>query len=95
MVINYPGNTVDHLLVSFHRYRVGFTNYFIVHYNNSSSFCTTTKEVKSKYGKGKFTDSIKRLGVWCDEMLSTYGVSVEEGGEEEEVSLTDNTKMVV
>lgn len=71
MIIPYPNNQLGDFLVSYVRTKTG-PNWFCVYYKNVATSCLTTKQVKQTFGKARFTDSIKRLGEWCDDMITTY-----------------------
>ena len=71
MVIKYDGMVGYSSQVEYHRNKIGL-NYFVVYYKQRSVVCTTRIEVKRCFGSARFTDPIKRLGEWCDEMIEKY-----------------------
>ena len=71
MIYKYDGMVGYTTQVEYHRNKIGL-NYFVVYYKHVARVCTTRIEVKRCFGSARFTDPIKRLGEWCDEMIEKY-----------------------
>ena len=84
MIYNYPHNSSS-LIVQYRRTRIG-PNAFMVFYKNISSFCFTSKEVRQRFGSAKFTEGVKTLSTWCDEMIDKYGKTSEESLDMEQIA---------
>lgn len=50
----------------------------MVFYKNLSTPCLSSKEVRQRFGSAKFTEGVKQLSAWCDEMIDKYGQQKEE-----------------
>lgn len=95
MIIPYPLNNPQDFLCFFHRVKTG-PNWFSVYYKNVATVCLESKEVRAKFGVAKFTDGVKELSKWCEEMIATYNKASDVVSEElVDVDPTANTRMVV
>ena len=99
--LQFEGNEQD-CSFTYHRTREG-PNFFISHYKGSSRGHLDPKECWRSLGVAKFTDSGKALKEWCLEMDELYvkskleprkDTSFASEVQDEEVSPTDNTKMI-
>ena len=77
-------------------------NFFVSHYKGSTRGHNDPKECWRTLGVAKFTDSGKALKQWCLDMDEQYGTDELQptkdtsfASDEQEVSPTDQTKMVV
>ena len=71
MIYKYDGMVGYTTQVEYHRNKTG-PNYFVVYYKQLSTVCYTRIDVKRRFGSARFTDPIKKLGEWCDEMIEKY-----------------------
>ena len=101
MEYRYPANTPS-LYLSYFRNREG-PDGILVYYKNVSRIVTTSKEMRAVFGAAKFTDSVKAMSAWCDEMIQKYsGIEMEEGRADTsfasevlaEIEPNDQTRMV-
>ena len=105
MEYRYPANTPS-VRLSYFRNREG-PNGILVYYKNVSRLVRTSKEMRAVLGPAKFTDSVKAMSTWCDEMIKKYesdpsGIEMEEGRADTsfasevlaEIEPNDQTRMV-
>ena len=101
MEYRYPANTPS-MRLSYFRNREG-PNGILVYYKNVSRIVSTSKEMRAVFGAAKFTDSVKAMSAWCDEMIQKYsGIEMEEGRADTsfasevlaEIEPNDQTRMV-
>ena len=79
MKYNYPENTPS-AYAEYHRVREG-PNGILVYYKNTSQFVSTSKELRNIFGTARYTDSVKAMSKWADEMIEKYeGVSEDTEG---------------
>jgi hypothetical protein len=100
----FEGNS-QYMRYEYHRVREG-PNYFVSYYKHSSRLHYDPKDCWRTLGVAKFTDTGKELKEWCLSMYDQYGAGGAEGEANgradtsfaseamEEISPTDNTKMV-
>jgi hypothetical protein len=100
----FEGNS-QYMRYEYHRVREG-PNYFVSYYKHSSRLHYDPKDCWRTLGVAKFTDTGKALKEWCLSMDDQYGAGGAEGELSgradtsfaseamEEMSPTDNTKMV-
>jgi hypothetical protein len=70
MEYKYPDNTPS-TYISYFRNREG-PNGILVYYKNVSRFVTTSKQLRDVFGPARYTDSVKLVSKWCDEMIEKY-----------------------
>lgn len=99
--LQFEGNEQD-CSFTYHRTREG-PNFFVSYYKGSARGHLDPKECWRSLGLAKFTDSGKKLKEWCLEMDELYvqskleprkDTSFASEVQDEEVSPTDNTKMI-
>lgn len=99
--LEFEGNSPG-MRYEYHRTREG-PNFFVSHYKGSTRGHTDPKECWRTLGVAKFTDSGQALKKWCLEMDELYvqsklqprkDTSFASEVQDEEVSPTDNTKMI-
>ena len=106
--LEYPGNT-NSCSFTYTRTREG-PNYFISHYKGTTRGHVDPKDCWRVLGSAKFTDSSQLVKAWCIEMDEQYGIAAHTSESdsssgrkdtsfaseamEEEVSPTQNTKMI-
>ena len=97
----FEGND-QYMRYEYHRVREG-PNYFVSYYKHSSRLHYDPKDTWRTLGQAKFTDSGKALKQWCLDMDEQYGdtqlephvdTSFASEVQNEDVSPTDNTKMI-
>ena len=106
-VLEFEGNEQD-CSFTYHRTREG-PNFFVSHYKGSTRGHNDPKECWRTLGVAKFTDSGKALKQWCLDMDEEYNkpdpiaefrgsgrkdTSFASEVQNEDVSPTDNTKMI-
>ena len=101
MEYKYPLNTPSTYL-SYFRNREG-PNGILVYYKNVSTFVHTSKGLRDVFGPARYTDSVKAMSTWCDEMIEKYeslpsGIEMEEGRADtsfaSDMEPNDQTRMV-
>jgi hypothetical protein len=70
MEYRYEGNAND-AYISYFRNREG-PNGILVYYKNVSRFVTTSKGLRDVFGPARYTDTVKAMSKWCDEMIAQY-----------------------
>ncbi len=99
--LEFEGNSPG-MRYEYHRTREG-PNFFVSHYKGSTRGHTDPKECWRTLGVAKFTDSGQALKKWCLEMDELYvqsklqprkDTSFASEVQDEEVSPTDDTKMI-
>ena len=70
MEYKYPLNTPS-TYISYFRNREG-PNGILVYYKNVSTFVHTSKGLRDVFGPARYTDSVKAMSTWCDEMIEKY-----------------------
>ena len=73
MEYKYPLNTQSTYL-SYFRNREG-PNGILIYYKNVSTFVNTSKGLRDVFGPARYTDSVKAMSTWADEMIAEYDTS--------------------